>query len=132
MNLQFRILNLQMTRVAAVLLWVLCGYGCHHPASPAPTTGLTGTVVRGPITPVCRIDIPCDAPFSATFNVQEASKHVASFQSASDGHFTVFLAPGIYQVIPGPTAPLIAPVSQVKTVEVEAAGLTVVQLDFDT
>jgi hypothetical protein len=89
-------------------------------------------VVRGPITPVCRIDIPCDAPFSATFNVQQAGKHVADFQSASDGRFTVFLAPGTYQVVPGPTAPLLAPSSQAKTVEVGAAGLTEVQLAFDT
>jgi len=121
-----------MTRVTALFLCALCGYGCHHPASPTPTTGLTGTVSRGPITPVCRIDTPCDAPFSATFNVQQAGRHVADFQSASDGRFTVFLAPGIYQVIPGPTAPLIAPSSQVKTVDVGAVGLTSVQLDFDT
>ena len=74
--------------------WVLVGAisasACSATA-PSPTTGLTGIVVRGPITPVCRVDVPCEAPFSAGFTVQRAASRVAQFQSDAAGQFTVRL-----------------------------------------
>jgi hypothetical protein len=101
--------------------------------TPSPTTGLTGTVTRGPITPVCRVDVPCDAPFSATFTVQRNGRQIAQFQSDPSGQFTVFLDPGAYTVVPGADAPIISPVQQAKPVTVADNGrLTVVQLTFDT
>jgi hypothetical protein len=100
---------------------------------PSPTTGLTGVVLRGPITPVCRVDVPCDAPFSAGFTVQRAGQRVAQFQSDASGQFTVLLAPGVYTVMPNADAPIISPSSQVKSVTVADTGqLTVVRLTFDT
>ena len=114
-----------------LFLCVLCVSGCAATA-PTPTTGLTGTVSRGPITPVCRVDVPCDAPFSATFGVELGGKHLTDFHSDTDGHFTVFLAPGTYRITPAADAPLLAPSSQSKPVEVGASGLTTVQLQFDT
>jgi hypothetical protein len=90
-------------------------------------------VVRGPITPVCRVDVPCDAPFSAGFIVQRAGRQVAQFQSDSAGQFTVYLQPGTYSVVPNADAPLISPTSQAKQVTVGDTGpLTVVRLTFDT
>jgi hypothetical protein len=90
-------------------------------------------VVRGPITPVCRVDVPCDAPFSAGFTVQRAGRQVAQFQSDSAGQFTVYLQPGAYSVVPNADAPLISPSSQAKAVTVGDTGpLTVVRLAFDT
>ena len=101
--------------------------------APSPTTGLAGSVVRGPITPVCRVDVPCDAPFSAGFTVQRAGRQVARFQSDSAGQFTVFLDPGPYTVVPNADAPVISPAAQGKSVTVEDSGrLTVVSLTFDT
>jgi len=101
--------------------------------APSPTTGLTGVVVRGPITPVCRVDVACDAPFSAGFTVQRAGRQVAQFQSDSAGQFTVYLQPGTYSVVPNADAPLISPTSQAKQVTVGDTGpLTVVRLTFDT
>ena len=101
--------------------------------TPSPATGLTGVVTRGPITPVCRVDVPCDAPFSARFVVQRAGRQVAEFQSDSMGQFTVYLAPGAYTVVPNADAPIISPSSQVKSVTVGDTGLlTVVRLTFDT
>jgi hypothetical protein len=96
------------------------------------TTGLTGVVMRGPITPVCQVDVPCDAPFSATFTVQQNGRSVAQFHTDADGHFTVMLAPGNYTIVPASDAPIIAPQSQVKTVQVMPTGLTNVTLEFDT
>jgi hypothetical protein len=102
-------------------------------AGPSPTTGLTGVVIRGPITPVCRIDVPCDAPFSAAFTVQRGGRRVADFRSDASGQFTVFLAPGPYTVVPDSDAAIISPSSQAKSVTVADTGmLTVVRLTFDT
>jgi hypothetical protein len=101
--------------------------------APTPATGLTGVVVRGPITPVCRVDVACDAPFSATFNVERSGRRVTQFQSDAMGQFTVFLPPGTYTVLPNSDAPIISPSSQAKSVTVADNGmLTVVRLTFDT
>jgi hypothetical protein len=101
--------------------------------APSPSTGLTGVVVRGPVTPVCRVDVPCDAPFSATFNVERNGRRVTQFQSDTAGQFTVFLEPGTYTVAPNSDAPVMSPSSQTKSVTVADNGmLTVVRLTFDT
>jgi len=97
-----------------------------------PTTGLTGTVTRGPITPVCMVDVPCSAPFSANFTVKRGTSTVASFHSDDQGQFTVMLFPGTYSIIPASDAPIMMAGSQVKTVTVNPTGMTTVQLAFDT
>jgi hypothetical protein len=95
-------------------------------------TGLTGTVTRSPITPVCQLGVPCSAPFSANFTVRQGSHVVASFHSDTQGGFTVRLPAGDYQVVPASDAPIIQPGSQAKDVMVAAGPLTTVHLDFDT
>lgn len=105
---------------------------CNGGPLSSPATGLTGSVVRGPITPVCIPNIPCSAPFAATFTVWQGSRLVASFGSDAQGHFTVRLEPGTYRVVPDPDAPIIDPPSQAKTATVGPMGLTAVQLEFDT
>ena len=105
--------------------------GCDAPTAPSDT-GLVGTVTRGPIRPVCQVDVPCDEPFGASFRVQQGSRVVASFRSDSQGHFESRLLPGIYLVVPGSDAPIISPTAQAKQVEVGSNGLTTVRLQFDT
>lgn len=112
------------------LAWAVTG--CNHPVSPTVTTGLTGVVLRGPITPVCQIQVPCDAPFGATFSVEQNGRRITEFQSNADGRFTVMLASGVYRIVPGADAPIMSPQSQAKTVEVLPVGLTEVRLEFDT
>lgn len=116
--------------VAAVA--ALISGGCGGPTSATPTTGLTGTVMRGPVTPVCSVSAPCDAPFSAGFTANRSGSAATHFRSDADGHFTVMLQPGTYQIVPDADAPIIAPTSQVKTANVLEAGLTTVTLEFDT
>ena len=116
----------------AVALVCLAAFGFHSPASPTLTTGLTGTVLRGPITPVCRIEVPCDAPFSADFSVEQNGRAVSQFRSGQDGRFIVMLEPGQYRVVPAANAPIIFPASQAKTVDVLGRGLTEVRFTFDT
>ena len=127
-----------MTRLLHAMLAMAIGAtviaGCASAgSSPSRSTGLTGVVVRGPVTPVCRVDVPCDAPFSATFNVERSGRRITQFQSDAAGQFTVFLAPGAYTVVPSTDAPVISPASQMKSVTVADNGmLTVVRLSFDT
>jgi hypothetical protein len=93
---------------------------------------LVGTVMRGPVRPVCQVDVPCDAPFSAGFTVQQAGRVAASFRSDAQGHFEVPVAPGRYVVVPNPDAPLMSPSAQAKDVIVGPSGPTTVLLHFDT
>src|SRR5205814_9180335 len=87
---------------------------CSSPV--ALTTGLSGTVRRGPVTPVCQVSVPCDAPFAASFDVLHDGRHVATFCSDADGHFTAALAPGTYVIVPSADAPLMSPSAHSKTV----------------
>lgn len=119
-------------RWCVLALIVTVGTACDQPLSPTIDTGLTGVVVRGPIAPVCQIDRPCYAPFSAAFDVFENARRVAGFRSDAEGRFTVTLSAGAYRVIPAADAPIIQPLTQVRTVEVLSAGLTQVRLEFDT
>jgi hypothetical protein len=119
------------------VLWMLtlssaATVACHQPASPTDGTGLTGVAVRGPIMPVCQIQVPCDAPLSATFGVERNTRRITQFQSDADGRFTVMLPPGMYRIVPAADAPIMSPQSQAKTVEVLPVGLTQVRLEFDT
>jgi hypothetical protein len=121
------------------LAWLLpLAFGCGSADdslrldATSTSTGLEGVVRRGPIQPVCRPDQPCDAPFSARFEVRSGEHHIAWFRSDSAGHFVVRLAPGDYTVVPDSLAPLMGAVRQTKAVVVGSGGLTHVELDFDT
>jgi len=81
---------------------------------------------------VCRIDAPCDAPFSAQFEVQQDGRQVAQFTTDSAGFALVPLLAGSYIVVPGANAPIIAPQSQSREVTVRPDGITVDTLRFDT
>lgn len=71
------------------------------------TTGLEGTVFRGPINPVEMEGQVNDAPFSALFNVYNLNdRRIKSFSSTTDGKFNVMLAPGNYKIIPDKSAPV--------------------------
>ena len=106
--------------------------GCHLLSMSNISTGLTGTVLRGPVTPVCQVNVPCDLPFSADFAVMQSTVQVGAFHSDSAGHFQVKLPPGTYRVVPAPSAPIMSPQSQAKQVVVGPDSLTTVQLEFDT
>ncbi len=126
-------LVVKIRRTASLLTLALscCTVGCAAPTAPSDTA-LVGIVMRGPIQPVCRIDVECDAPFSAGFTVQQGDRAVATFRSDSLGHFEVQLASGMYVVVPGSDAPIISPKAQAKEVVVGSSGTTTVLLHFDT
>jgi len=89
-------------------------------------------VVRGPIQPVCQVDVPCDAPFSAGFSVRQDGHAVTHFQSDTDGRFTIRLVPRVYLVVPDADAPIFSPAQQAKSLTIPDADSTTVELSFDT
>jgi hypothetical protein len=97
------------------------------------STGLTGTVFRGPITPVVIVGMINDEPFSAEFNVYDnLDNFIISFQSDDEGKFNVALPPGVYWIIPEKSAPIMSPERQVREVTVKPDSLTSQDLYFDT
>jgi hypothetical protein len=127
-----------MTR-ALCLATLIAALACAGPANPAADllggggTGLEGQMMRGPITPVCRVDVPCDGPFSSWFVVFRGASLVARFHSDSAGAFRVALAPGAYAVMPSDTGAITIIIrSQRKDVTVGPRGYTRVTLLFDT
>jgi len=123
----------------AIAFLALATLACGSLTAPAADrrggdgTGLVGQVLRGPVTPVCRVDVPCDAPFSAWFDVLGLGDALmARFHSDSTGAFRVALAPGGYVIVPSDSAPLMRPGAQRKDVVVGRNGFTRVTLNFDT
>jgi hypothetical protein len=85
---------LLVTVVAAVLAGT---------ASGTTGSGLHGLVTRGPITPVCMMDQPCDEPAA---NVQllflRNGAVVSRVRTSATGKYRLALAPGRYAVkLPG-------------------------------
>jgi hypothetical protein len=125
-------MSLRLLKRAIPYTLTLVAIGCRNPTDAGTSTGLTGTVTRGPVTPTCQVNVPCDAPFAAHFSVVVGGRSVASFQSDVTGAFAVHVSPGNYVVVPGTDAPIPTPSAQGRAVTVGPSGLTVVHLSFDT
>jgi hypothetical protein len=73
-------------------------------ATPATTTtsGLYGTVAKGPIRPLCQTGQPCTAPAQVTllFTHPNTARTPATFstRSTTTGNYRVSLTPGHYTV----------------------------------
>jgi len=104
------------------------------PQVPTGSSGIEGAVTFGPITPVCRIDIPCDRAQAASVTVRDATgRTVLVFNTDADGHFHVALAPGAYTLIPASLVPgTVFPRSIPSTVTVPANGYVTADLRYDT
>jgi len=67
-------------------------------AATAPPTGAFGTVTRGPITPICRVGNPCDAPASNTLIQFTGNGKTTRVRTGAGGRYRVRLRPGRYAV----------------------------------
>jgi hypothetical protein len=110
--------------------WLMIA-GCGAQPDAAPVR-VTGEVVRGPTTPVCQIDVSCEAPFSAGFSVLQDGRTVVRFRSDTNGRFTIDLSAGNYTVIPDADAPILSPRLQQRSLTVPDTPTYTVQLSFDT
>ncbi len=70
------------------------------------SSGLEGKVLRGPISPVCVANRPCQAPTSAILAFFRNGTLVAQVKSTPAGQYRIALAPGVYSVTPARRAQL--------------------------
>ena len=70
------------------------------PATSATTpSGLRGIVTRGPVTPVCRVDVPCDEPAANVVLVfSQSGRVIARTTTGRAGGYRLTLRPGRYSV----------------------------------
>jgi hypothetical protein len=67
-------------------------------SAASPRSGLYGTVRRGPITPVCRVGVACDAPAPKVILTFSRTGLVRKTQANEQGAYRIGLPPGIYSV----------------------------------
>jgi hypothetical protein len=76
----------------------LIAAGC-TPGPPQEASGLAGTVVISPSTPVCVVGRPCSAPATGvTLVFEQAGQVVATATTGTGGEYRVALPPGTYTV----------------------------------
>ena len=84
-------------RRAAVL--VVLGFSLVSSAGATTGSGLFGVVMRGPVTPVCTAETPCDAPAAGvTLKFVRGGVVSGRVVTARDGTYRIALRPGVYAV----------------------------------
>jgi carboxypeptidase family protein len=97
-----------------------------HRACAAEGSGVEGIVMRGPITPICTPETPCDAPApNVTVQALQDGAVIATTTTDRNGRFKLSLAPGDYMVRTLGDA-------KGQAVHVSASKLTEVALYVDT
>ena len=94
---------------------------------PRVGTGISGSVRRAPIRPVCVAGLPCDAPAAGVLvEIDSGRTVVARLRTAKDGRFLLRAPPGSYvvRVVAKRAAPVV--------VHVRAGFLSRVSLSIDT
>jgi hypothetical protein len=59
---------------------------------------LHGTVTIGPVTPVCRVGVPCDKPAASVVLTFTHGARAVRTRTHADGSYTLRLLPGPYTV----------------------------------
>jgi hypothetical protein len=73
-----------------------------HRTDAGQTNGLRGRVFAGPTTPVCRPDIPCEAPApGVTLVFQRRGSRILTVKTDADGWYRATLPAAIYVVETG-------------------------------
>lgn len=87
-----------MRKAVGFAILVTLALGCGT-AGGGTATGLKGRVMRGPITPVCRTNVPCDEPARGVkLLFSRSGKVVATARTNDKGRYRVTLRPGRYAV----------------------------------
>jgi hypothetical protein len=93
-----------MRAVVGASLVVLAAVACGAATGSSLRTGLYGTVTKGPLTPVCTLDAPCQGPAADMLLVfSRKGAVVARTRTRDDGTYRVALKHGRYVVRAGPT-----------------------------
>ena len=96
----------------------------------ALVSGLHGTVMRSPTTPVCRVNVPCSAPAKLFLLRFSSPKLTRTARTDERGRYSVALAPGTY-VVTAATRARIGGL-QPRRVVVRAGAWTRANLTVDT
>jgi hypothetical protein len=73
--------------------------GCGSAGGGTATGGLKGRVMRGPITPVCKVNVPCEEPARGVkLTFFRSGKAVANATTDGKGYYRVALKRGQYAV----------------------------------
>jgi hypothetical protein len=99
-------------------------------AASSPS-GIGGVLYRGPVTPVCRAGVPCDAPAVGVTLVFSRAGHAFRARTRTGGRFSLALTPGVYRVRIVPATSIgsgLAP----RAVRVPVGGWARVRLTVDT
>ena len=98
-------------------------------AAPATTaSGLRGIVMRGPITPVCRVGVPCDEPAAGVVLLfSQSGRVVARTTTGAKGGYRLTMRPGRYSV----TTTRIARVGRLTPQTVLVPRYRVARVDFN-
>ena len=65
-------------------------------SAAVPSSGLYGTVMRGPITPVCRVGVSCDAPAKRIILTFQGAGVLKTTRTDEHGGYRIELPAGIY------------------------------------
>ena len=87
--------------IGALLAVLVAGVACGAAAGTAqrPRTGLHGLVTRGPLSPVCGVETPCEGPAPDLRLVfSRNGVVVAQTTTRADGTYRIRLRPGTYAV----------------------------------
>src|SRR5690348_1126022 len=90
--------NVRYLAIIAASLVVVAGAGAHRTTLGS---GLYGTVMKGPIIPVCVSELPCDAPAAGSLLVFTRGAVVERVTVATDGSYRLRLPAGTYSVRSG-------------------------------
>jgi carboxypeptidase family protein len=91
---------------------------------------LHGVVMRGPITPVCQVGKPCDAP-AAHVTLRFKGPETTTVKTDANGRYRIRLKAGVYTVTVVPN-PQIGRGLEPRTVRVRAAHDTRANFNLDT
>lgn len=97
----------------------------------ATRTGAHGTVLRSPITPVCRVGVPCSAP--AKFLLLRFTRNGITHTARTDarGIYGVVLTPGIYTISTSSTG-MLGRGPEPRTIRIRAGIWLLANLTIDT
>jgi hypothetical protein len=96
----------------------------------AIVSGLYGTVVRSPVTPICRAGVPCSAPAAhVRLTFMRNGVAVRSVVTTSTGAYRVTLAPGLYRVVLPRSMRLARPEPRLVTVTRGASRRLILTID---
>ena len=120
-----------------ILLFIVFSYTItcsNRPKTEELSSGITGQVLLGPMTPVMRSDkIVPDKPFQAKIKIlDEKREFITEFETDEEGKFRIPLAPGTYIISPVAPQPNLPPHPEEKTVTVEEGKFLETKVLFDT